>query len=94
FARVIAGEAEILSVAVLPEARRRGIGARLLEETLGGLEARGVRAVFLEVRESNEAARRLYEDFGFRPVGIRADYYQKPREHAVVLRRDLGSGLN
>ena len=85
FARAIAGEAEILNVAVLPEYRRLGLGRRLLAEALERLVGQGVRQVYLEVRESNDPARELYARLGFRPVGMRPDYYRKPREHALVL---------
>lgn len=88
-ARTIAGEAEILSVAVLPEARRRGIGRALLEAGLRSLAARAATDVYLEVRESNEGARRLYLASGFRPVGLRPGYYSRPRESAFVLWRPL-----
>ena len=90
-ARSIAGEAEILTLAVLPEARRRGMGMALLEAVLLALRQVDVAAVFLEVRESNEAARALYRRSGFRPVGVRADYYRNPPENAVVLRLGMGS---
>jgi len=89
FARVIAGEAEILNIAVLPEFRRLGLGSGLLGSALDELGVRGANSVFLEVRESNEEARRLYSARGFRPVGVRADYYRKPRENAIVLRLDF-----
>ena len=91
FARAIVGEGEILNIAVLPRFRGRGVAARLLDETLSRLAGLGAREVFLEVRESNEAAKRLYFRRGFRPVGLRADYYRKPREHALVLGLTLES---
>lgn len=93
FARAIAGEGEILNIAVLPEARRHGLGGELLDGALAELGGRGVDSVFLEVRESNEAARELYRGRGFRPVGLRADYYRRPRENALILRRELKSVL-
>ncbi len=89
FGRVIAGEAEILSLAVLPRYRRRGQGRRLLDAALVEARARGAREVFLEVRESNESARALYVGRGFRAVGLRPDYYRKPRENGLLLRLDL-----
>ena len=90
FARVIAGEAEILNIAVLPSFRRRGIGGRLLDAAVMAVKTGGAAEVFLEVRESNAAARALYVARGFRPVGLRTDYYRKPRENAVILRLDVG----
>lgn len=94
FARVIAGEAEILNIAVLPMFRRRGLGARLLDAALATAETGGAVEVFLEVRESNESARALYRARGFRPVGVRTDYYRKPRENALILRLDLKAAFN
>jgi ribosomal-protein-alanine N-acetyltransferase len=89
-ARTIAGDAEILNLAVLPVLRRRGLGRRLLEAGLAGLAAAGARSVFLEVRQSNEVAKQLYLMAGFRPVGVRPGYYRRPTEGAFVLRRELG----
>ncbi len=74
-------EAEILTLAVAPEHRRRGVGGALLQAFLRGRRGR----VFLEVRPSNAAARRLYQRFGFTPAGRRASYYQSPSEDAIVL---------
>ncbi|MEO8448791.1 MAG: ribosomal protein S18-alanine N-acetyltransferase [Gemmatimonadota bacterium] len=85
FARAIGDEAEILNVAVLPEFRRLGVGRQLIAVALDRLVGHGIRKVFLEVRESNDPARGLYAGLGFRPVGMRPDYYRKPREHALVL---------
>ncbi len=90
FARVIAGEAEILNIAVLPPYRRMGVGRLLLDSVLAAVAAGGAIEAFLEVRESNAAARFLYETRGFRAVGFRADYYRKPRENAVIMRSDIG----
>ena len=84
--RVAADEGEILNVAVQPEWRRRGIARRLVEGLLAVLAAAGARQVYLEVRESNVAARQLYAAFGFGEVGRRARYYRRPVEDAVVLR--------
>ena len=90
FGRTAAGEGEILNLAVVPEARRSGLGRTLLEAGLAELERRGATEVYLEVRESNAAARGLYLAAGFRPSGVRMNYYRRPRENAVVLRRVLG----
>lgn len=94
FARAIAGEGEILNIGVLPEFRSAGLGGDLLDACLARLRDRGAATVFLEVRESNEAAKRLYQSRGFRPVGVRTDYYRKPRENALVLRREFDSMVN
>ncbi len=85
-ARVVAGEAEILNLAVLPEVRRRGLGQDLLEAGLAAVTRAGARETFLEVREHNLPALGLYQRRGFRPVGLRARYYRNPVEDAIVLR--------
>jgi ribosomal-protein-alanine N-acetyltransferase len=79
-------EWEIENVVVLGTARRRGLGTRLLREFLELAGARGAREVFLEVRESNEAARNLYEKRAFVEVGRRTDYYRNPAEDALIFR--------
>jgi [ribosomal protein S18]-alanine N-acetyltransferase len=88
-ARAVAGEAEILNLAVVPEARRGGLGAQLLQAGLTAVRGVGAREVYLEVRERNLAARQLYLQHGFRPVGVRARYYRNPVEDAIVLRLAL-----
>lgn len=90
-ARTIAGEAEILNLAVLPRARRQGLARRLLDRGLAAARERGARSAFLEVRESNDAARNLYLGRGFHPVGLRPAYYRRPTENAVVLQLDLSA---
>jgi [ribosomal protein S18]-alanine N-acetyltransferase len=91
-ARAVAGEGEILNLAVAPEARRQGLGALLLESGLGALIEAGAREVFLEVREGNASAQALYQRRGFRPIGRRARYYRNPVEDAIVLRLALPAG--
>ncbi len=75
------GEWEILNLAVAPEARRTGVATALAEEML----ARSKGKVFLEVRLSNTAARKLYEKLGFSQVGLRRGYYQSPPEDGIVM---------
>jgi ribosomal-protein-alanine N-acetyltransferase len=89
-ALLVEPEAEIADLAVAPEARRLGIGRALLERVISGLASAGARAVYLEVRESNQGARTLYETNGFACVGRRRGYYRHPVEDALVLRRDIG----
>jgi [ribosomal protein S18]-alanine N-acetyltransferase len=79
-------EGEVANLAVAPEWRGRGGGARLLDALLDEARAAGVERVFLEVRVSNRAAARLYGSRGFRPMGIRRNYYTQPREDARVLK--------
>jgi ribosomal-protein-alanine N-acetyltransferase len=77
----IAGEREILTLAVDPSIRRRGVAAALLRALLADRPSR----VFLEVRPSNQAARRLYEKSGFRLAARRPAYYTSPPEDALVM---------
>ncbi|MDX2179443.1 MAG: GNAT family N-acetyltransferase [Bryobacteraceae bacterium] len=83
YRQVAEGEFEILNLAVAPEARRRGLARALVADalSLGG-------RWFLEVRESNAAARALYGSLGFREIGERRAYYNDPPEKAIVLVRE------
>lgn len=89
--RCAADEAEILTVAVAPAARGRGIARQLLARHLGRLAALGIARVFLEVDDANRAALRLYARAGFREVGRREGYYARAQGSgaALTLRRDL-----
>ena len=82
---LVVDEAHITTFAVDPAWRRRRIGDRLLMALLDLAVARGARDATLEVRVSNLAARRLYEKFGFRPLGIRPRYYTDDGEDALVM---------
>ena len=82
-----ADEGEIANLAVREPTRRRGIGAALLDGVLAESARRGAENVYLEVRETNEAAKRLYASRGFEEIGRRRRYYRHPVEDAVVLRR-------
>jgi ribosomal-protein-alanine N-acetyltransferase len=82
-------EAEILNLGVVPTHQREGVGRALVQEMLARLRERGVTTVFLEVRESNAVARRLYRALGFAHVARRRDYYRLPTEDAVVLRATI-----
>jgi ribosomal-protein-alanine N-acetyltransferase len=84
--RQVDDEWEIENIAVTGPARRFGLGSRLLGEFLRLVRDCGGRAVFLEVRESNRAARALYEKWAFVEAGRRKMYYQNPAEDALVLR--------
>jgi len=90
--RVVAGEAEILTLSVLPEARRRGIGADLMAACEDGARAAGATRLFLEVAAGNRAARALYDRAGYRECGRRKGYYERPngsRDDAVVMEKLL-----
>lgn len=82
-------EMEIFNLGVLPQLRRRGFAKRLLGLVLQIGRKMGIRYAFLEVRESNQAARALYGGFGFSQVGLRKGYYPDNGEDALVLRLDL-----
>lgn len=90
-AQAVCGEADMMNLAVVPQYRRQGIGAALLRALIDALASRGVYALTLEVRASNAAAIRLYDAQGFRMVGRRRGYYEKPREDALVLRKEWRS---
>ena len=82
-------DAELLNVAVEPTFRGRGLAGQMLDAVLIELSGRGVRTAFLEVRESNRAARALYDSRGFTEIGRRRNYYRRPVEDALVMRRTL-----
>ena len=91
-ARVMADEAEILTLAVAPWARRRGVASALVEAVALEAERRNARAIFLEVAADNEAAIELYGRLRFERAGLRRAYYGRPGAAAVdafVLRRPL-----
>jgi ribosomal-protein-alanine N-acetyltransferase len=85
-------EAELANLAVATEARGRGIGGVLLDAAIDAARAEGCAAMHLEVRESNAAARALYESRGFEQVGRRRRYYRAPVEDALLLRARIGTG--
>ena len=90
--RIAGGECEILSLAVDPEHRRRGIGRALLVAAIDWATLAHATAVFLEVAEDNTAARQLYAAHGFKAVGRRPDYYKLKDgtlADAITMRRDL-----
>jgi ribosomal-protein-alanine N-acetyltransferase len=88
----VADEVQVLTVAVHKDFRRRGVARALLNQALGvgcgGFALRGV----LEVRKSNTAAQLLYKSLGFRVVGERPNYYDLPKESAVLMELELKDG--
>jgi len=80
--RTAADELEILNVAVDPPFRRQGIGLRLIQHLLAQYKG----TVYLEVRQSNYAARKLYHSLGFEAIAVRKDYYSSPVESAIVMK--------
>ncbi|MBS0524953.1 MAG: GNAT family N-acetyltransferase [Proteobacteria bacterium] len=92
--RTIADEAELLTLAVSAEHRRRGVGRALVNEVIEHSRRQGARQLFLEVGVDNPGARSLYAQAGFVEVGGRAAYYRRPTgfADALVLRRTLSDG--
>ena len=82
---LVEGEAHITTLAVRPAHRRQHLGRRLLVRLIRFAAAHGATRMTLEVREHNQAARRLYEQFGFRPVGVLKGYYIDTGEDALVM---------
>ncbi len=87
-------EGSVTNIATHPRYRRQGLGRAVAERMLDEAARRGLCSVFLEVRESNTAARALYEGLGFRACGIRKNFYRKPTESALqmVWRRQDSDG--
>ena len=78
-------QAEVMSVAVVPELRGQGVGTILFGELIQAVKARGATAITLEVRPSNTAAIKLYQSFGLRSVGRRRGYYLDNGEDALIM---------
>lgn len=85
-ARTTGSDWELENIAVSAQVRRKGVGTALLAELFRRLREAAAKSIFLEVRESNDAARCLYENYGFWAVGRRGAYYNDPPEDAVVYR--------
>ncbi len=91
-ARVVADEAEILTLAVHPAARRNGVARELLAEAEKQVLALGAKQMFLEVRDDNLAAKALYDSAGYVSAGYRKNYYRaagRQSSSAIVLKRRL-----
>ena len=88
--QTVLGEADMMNLAVGAEHRRQGIAAALVNALCAALRAEnGAELLTLEVRDSNEAAIRLYTALGFAEIGRRPNYYFHPKEDARILRKDL-----
>ena len=90
--QVILDEGYITNVAVRPEYRRRGVAAQLLEVFIAFAEGNRLAFLTLEVRASNQAAIVLYGRHGFRSAGRRRNYYEHPREDAIIMTREFTNG--
>jgi len=80
-------EAELLRIVVTPAERKSGVASALLGQFEKNCTERNVASIFLEVASGNEAARRLYAKFGYRQIGKRKKYYNKPPDDALVLKK-------
>ena len=85
----VAGEAELLRIAVDETMRRRGFGGKLMEHFICELEFMNAEKVTLEVRKGNSAAIGLYTIYGFEQIAVRKDYYMDPDEDAVIMQRPI-----
>ncbi len=82
---LVAGEGELVDIAVSPAYRKLGLGQMLMTALLTEAADRGTEQIFLEVRQSNTPARNLYEKNGFTAIGLRKKYYKEPVEDAVLM---------
>lgn len=83
--KMVLDEADITNVAVLPSHRKKGIARKLLKQLLEEAKKQNLHRIYLEVRASNIAAVTLYEHAGFKEVGQRKNYYDNPREDAILM---------
>jgi ribosomal-protein-alanine N-acetyltransferase len=88
----VGGQGDVLTIGVRTERQGQGLGAGLLSALLEEAAVRGCREVFLDVRADNDRARRLYERFGFTPIGVRKRYYQPSGVDAIVMVRETRQG--
>ena len=87
--QTVLDSADMMNLAVSQDFRRQGIGEQLVNSLTEALAEKGVKTLLLEARISNEPAKQLYQKLGFEIVGKRPRYYEKPREDALILRKEL-----
>ena len=87
--QTVLDSADMMNLAVSQDFRRQGIGEQLVNSLTEALAEKGVKTLLLEVRISNGPAKQLYQKLGFEIVGKRPRYYEKPREDALILRKEL-----
>ena len=86
--QTVLGETDMMNVAVSPDYRRQGIAEGLILALIADLKDRESHCLTLEVRDSNDSARALYEKLGFSEIGRRKNYYRNPKEDALILRKE------
>lgn len=89
--RIVAGEAEIITIAVIEQCRKKGLGRELMVHVIRDCLTERLEKIFLEVAESNIAARKLYGSLGFKKVGERKGYYGQPAEKKQISRESVQS---
>ncbi len=82
-------EGELLNIAVSPDYRKRGIAQEMINKMFDIFKQKSVTRITLEVRESNENAKNLYLKNGFKPIGIRKNYYTSPLENGIVMEKNI-----
>jgi ribosomal-protein-alanine N-acetyltransferase len=86
--RYVLDEAHITTLAVHNKFRKKGIGTKLVEQLMKDAKARGLNKLYLEVRQSNIPAQKIYKKLGFKVIDRRREYYQHPVEDALVMQND------
>ncbi len=86
----VLNEGEIARIAVHKRERKQGIGKGILDYVSASCKELGIERLLLDVRESNETARRFYENYGFTVDGVRKNFYEQPKEDAVLMSKMLG----
>jgi len=86
--RHVLDEGHITTLAVHPKCRKKGIGTGLIERLIADAKEKGLKKLFLEVRQSNIAAQKIYKKLGFKVLDRRREYYQNPKEDALVMQND------
>lgn len=85
-------EAELFNIAVAADARRKGVGDALMQDVFRGARKKDVRRILLEVRISNVPAIAMYAKYGFTLLGVRKNYYDAPKEDALIMEATVPAG--
>ena len=86
--QTVLGETDMMHIAVHPGYRKQGIATDLIQTLIDTLSKQGSHSLMLEVRQTNEPAKNLYQALGFETVGMRKNYYRNPREDALILSKE------